>query len=462
MNRIFLFLFFSFSTIFLHSQEVSGSWIGNININGTSLRIVFNITNTGSAYESTMDSPDQGAHGIPTTSTEYSNGKLVITAKLLGLHYHGDFKNDSITGIFKQGGISLPLNLKRKSEEVLSRPQTPVEPLPYIKEIVTISSKDNSYAISGTLSIPKKEGVFPAVVLIAGSGPNDRDETIYGHKPFLVISDYLTRNGFAVLRYDKRGVNSSTGNFAEATIKDFAQDASLAVEYLKKREEVDIHRIGLLGHSEGGLIASLVAAENYDISFIILMAAPGVDGVEIVMDQNELSMLHQKFEFETIQKIQTINKRMLNSLTKWKGTDNDSIKLKQNLSNLWDSLPPYIKESIDKESYLNTQYNVMISPGYRSFLSTKPSFYLQKVKCPVLAINGKLDSQVAADKNLNSIKEALSKGGSSTSNIIVYPNLNHLFQESTTGLPNEYGKIEQTISPVVLSDITNWLKQITK
>ena len=459
MNRVLSIISLFLFTTCLYSQEISGSWTGNINIQGTNLRIVFNITNANTFYESTMDSPNQGAYGIPTTSTEYSEGKLYITAKALAIHYQGELKNDTIIGTFKQGTMSIPLNLTRSVETNLSRPQTPQEPFPYYSEQFALPSKESNHTITGTFTKPFGDGVFPAIVLIAGSGPNDRDETIFDHKPFLVISDHLSKNGFAVFRYDKRGVGGSTGNFKQATINDFAQDASLVVEFLKQRKDIDDTKIGLLGHSEGGLVASMVASNNKDISFVILMASPGIKGIEIVLDQNKFSMLQQRFEPDVIREVQIVNEEIFKSLINWNDSENEKIVLQQKLSDLWELFPTYIKANVEKDSYLNSQFNAMITPGYRSFLSSNPSLLIEDVDCPVLAINGKLDTQVAAEKNLNSISETLRNGGNKTFETKVYSNLNHLFQESATGLIDEYANIEQTISPEVLSDITTWLKK---
>ena len=462
MNKVVSVVFLFFLTTHLYPQDISGSWAGSLNIQGTKLRIVFNITKTDTLYVSTMDSPDQGAYDIPTTSTGYSKGKLDIIVKGLTLHYQGELKNDSIIGVFKQGAMSLPLNMSRGVKAGPLRPQTPNEPFPYKSELVALTSKDGNHIISGTLTKPLGSSIFPAIVLIAGSGPNDRDETLFGHKPFLVISDHLTKNGFAVLRYDKRGVGSSTGNYELATVNDFAQDAELAVEYLRKRKDIDNNKIGLLGHSEGGLVASMVASDNNDIGFVILMASPGIKGIDIVLDQNEFSMSHQNFEPEVILEMQKINKDMFTGLTEWKGTEIESTVLQQKLSDLWDLIPSHISANVEKDSFLRSQYNAMIRRGYRSFLSSNPALYLQVINCPVFAINGKLDSQVLAEKNLDAIKNALVKGGNTSFDTKVYDNLNHLFQESVTGFASEYAKIEQTISPEVLSDITDWLHKQEK
>ena len=465
MNKAVFYIFLFLLTGNLYSQEIIGSWTGSLKIQETSLRLVFNVSMKDSVLISTFDSPDQGAFGLPTTRTTYSESdkKLEIIASGLGIFYRGILENDSIVGTFNQGGIPFPLTLRKTIKEVVHKPQTPIEPLPYISEEVTIpDNSQNKVSLSGTLTLPDSTGIFPAIILIAGSGPNDRDETIFGHKPFYLLSDYLTRNGFAVLRYDKRGVGKSTGDYSKATISDFVTDASNALEYLKSRKEIDSSKIGMLGHSEGGIIAPMVASKSSDVKFMVLLAAPGTKGIEIVLDQNENSLKHQGIEPETINRLQLTNREIFESLLVWTGSENDRTALRDRLSYLWEQLPILIKLKLEKEPYLRAQFNAMITPGYRSFLSTDPKDYLSLVSCPVLAINGENDVQVPALKNLEAIKHHIQKGGNYKVETKSYPLLNHLFQESITGQPDEYGKIDQTISPQVLSDITNWVKNQTE
>lgn len=465
MNKAVFYIFLFLLTGNLYSQEIIGSWTGSLKIQETSLRLVFNVSMKDSVLISTFDSPDQGAFGLPTTRTTYSESdkKLEIIASGLGIFYRGILENDSIVGTFNQGGIPFPLTLRKTIKEVVHKPQTPIEPLPYISEEVTISdNSQNKVSLSGTLTLPDSTGIFPAIILIAGSGPNDRDETIFGHKPFYVISDYLTRNGFAVLRYDKRGVGKSTGDYSKATISDFVTDASNALEYLKSRKEIDSSKIGMLGHSEGGIIAPMVASKSSDVKFLVLLAAPGTKGIEIVLDQNENSLKHQGIEPETINRLQLTNREIFESLLVWSGSENDRTALRDRLSYLWEQLPILIKLKLEKEPYLRAQFNAMITPGYRSFLATDPKDYLSLVSCPVLAINGENDVQVPALKNLEAIKHHIQKGGNYKVETKSYPLLNHLFQESITGQPDEYAKIDQTISPQILSDITNWIKSKTE
>ncbi len=444
------------------AQNITGSWGGTLDIQGNKLRLVFNITKTDSAYVTKLDSPDQGAFGLPTTKTTFGDNRLEIVASGLGLSYSGTLEQDSINGTFSQGGMSFPLILKPVSMPELNRPQMPKEPLPYKTEEVMIANKKDDVYLSGTLTMPDSAALFPAVILIAGSGPNDRDETVFGHKPFLVLADYLTRNGFAVLRYDKRGVGKSSGDYRKATTEDFASDVQAAIEFLKQRNEIDKKRIGLIGHSEGGTIAPMVAAKNKNVDYIVLMAGMGVKASEILLDQNVILLRQEKVDSTTIENLKPVIADVLNYVSEWEGTEANKTVLRDKITQMWEKLPILLRLKVKKDVYIRNNYNVMITPWYRNFVKIDPSVYLEQVKCPVFALNGEKDSQVPAAKNLAAIESALKKGKNTHFEIKEYPNLNHLFQESETGYADEYGKIEQTISPRVLSDIVNWINAQTR
>ncbi len=460
MKKLLLALFVFTITISTFAQEITGSWSGTLDIMGSKLPLVFHISQTDSGYVTKMDSPAQGALGLPTTRTSFTDNKLEIVASGLGIFYQGTLRGDSVSGTFNQGGMSFPLVLNQSDKPVLNRPQEPKPPFPYKTEEVTFENKKDKISLAGTLTLPDSAGTFPAVILIAGSGPNDRDETVLGHKPFLVIADHLTRNGFAVLRYDKRGVGKSGGDFRLATVQDFAEDTKAAVAFLRSRKDIDHKNIGLLGHSEGGVVAPMFAADNKNIGFIVLMAAPGVPGIDIVMAQNEYSMRQQGMEPENIERLQKLNRENFESLLTWENTETNRTDLRERLSHLWEQLPILLKLKQKKEPFVRSQFNAMVLPGYRSFLKSNPEEYLQKVSVPVLAVNGEKDTQIFATENLDAIKRALDKGRNYRYKIKAYPNLNHLFQESETGNVDEYIQIEQTISPEVLSDIKQWMQRI--
>lgn len=444
------------------AQEIIGSWSGTLDIMGNKLPIVFNIEKPDTVYVTKMDSPAQNAFGLPTNRTSFANNKLEIIASGLGIFYQGTLDGDSISGTFNQGGMPFPLVLKQSDKPVFNRPQEPKPPFPYKTEDIFFENKTDKILLAGTFTVPDSAGTFPTVILTAGSGPNDRDETILGHKPFLVIADHLTRNGFAVLRYDKRGVGQSKGDFARATVQDFTADAESAINYLKTRKEVNKSAIGLIGHSEGGMVVPMVASKNRSVKFIVLLAAPGVKGTEIVLEQNRLGLAALNMEPENLDKSLKLINELLYDLTKWENTEVERTVLRDRLSQLWEQFPLLVKLKLKKDPYVRNQFNEMVKPGYRSFLKTNPADFLQKVKCAVLAINGEKDTQVSADVNLNAIKTALDMSKNYRYEIKKYPNLNHLFQESETGNLDEYGEIEQTISPEVLEDITVWLKKQVK
>ncbi|MFN8333596.1 MAG: alpha/beta fold hydrolase [Cyclobacteriaceae bacterium] len=448
MARIFLTLFSVIISSTSFSQNITGAWGGMLKVQGMQLRLVFNITKSGSTYTSTLDSPDQGAKGIPVSSTSFENSTLKIAVAAAGIQYEGTLAPDStITGTFKQAGQSFPLNLtKQKAEVKILRPQEPVKPYPYYEEDVAFENKTASITLAGTLTLPKKDGVFPTVILISGSGPQNRNEELMGHKPFLVLSDYLTRNGIAVLRFDDRGVGKSTGSFQTATSADFATDVTAAVEYLKTRKEVDKKKIGLIGHSEGGAIAPMVAANSKDIAFIVLMAGTGVSGDQLFLAQEKLVGRASGLDSVAL----SINERLSRQAYEIvKKTTNDEA-LKAELTAL-------LKRNNVSDDEISRSLGRTLNPWTLYFIRHDPAPVLTKVKCPVLALNGSNDLQVPKE-NLMAIKNALTKGGNKNVTTKELPGLNHLFQESKTGSPTEYGTIEQTISPAALTEIVSWLK----
>ena len=447
-----LFLFCTASTLF--GQDITGEWNGALNVQGAQLRLVFHIEQTENGFTSTMDSPDQGAIGIPTTETSFEHPNLEIKIANLNISYQGKFNEDNtIEGTFIQNAHRFPLNLSREKIEAkkVERPQEPKAPFPYTTEEVKFNNDSANITLAGTLTLPKQKGKFPAVILISGSGPQNRDEEVFGHKPFLVLADKLTRNGIAVLRYDDRGTAESTGDFTSATSADFATDVESALKYLKSRKEIHKKKIGLLGHSEGGLIAPLVANRNKDVDFIVLLAGPGVTGERILLAQQELIGKASGFSDEKLTSNAKINQGAFNM-----------IKNAESQEQLVADLTNYFKENGIPEGEIPTIVSQSTSPWMKHFLTYDPSVVLQQVNCPVLALNGANDLQVPAKENLEAIEQALKTGGNKCVTIQELPGLNHFFQESKTGLPSEYANIEQTISPKVLDKITKWIQLQTK
>ena len=465
MRTISILLITFLISITATAQDITGKWNGALKVQGTQLRLVFNVTKSENGLTSTMDSPDQGANGIPVTKTTFENSKIKFEVANARIEYDGELNGDEITGTFKQGGQVFPMNLSRKAieKEVVKRPQEPSKPYSYYSEDVTFQNPKANISLAGTLTLPEKEGVFPVVVLITGSGPQNRDEELVGHKPFLVISDYLTKNGIAVLRYDDRGVAESKGDFKTATTADFATDVESAITYLKTRKEINKKQIGLVGHSEGGLIAPMVASKSKDVSFIVLLAGTGIQGDKLLLLQQELIAKANGASESDIKKSVQANANLFKMVLQ----SNDNQKLKADLTNKINEIvkndnSSEIPKGMTKDQYIALQVDQITSPWMEYFMKYNPVPALEKVKCAVLAVNGEKDLQVPPKENLIAIKNALAKGGNKNVTTIEFPNLNHLFQECKTGSPNEYASIEQTFSPRALAEITQWIKSQTK
>jgi len=447
--------------------SIEGIWEGKLKVPGTELRIVFNISkNSDGALTSTMDSPDQGATGIPVEEVIFKDNTLRLGVKSAGGVFEGKVSEDFlvIEGEWRQSGQTFPLTVKRvdKAVEVL-RPQEPKRPYPYIEKKVAYENKDAEITLAGTLTLPSGDAPSPVVLLISGSGPQDRNETIYNHRPFLVLADYLTRQGIAVLRVDDRGARESTGIFSQATSEDFASDVLAGIEYLKTRKEINPKQIGLIGHSEGGLIAPVVAVKSADVAFIVLMAGPGLTGEEILYLQGALISRAMGVSEEDIAKNRQFNEKIFSVIKEEKDKKNTEERLHQMFMEDWEKMSEEEKSMIDDpEVFIKTQLQSLLSPWLKFFLTYDPKPTLSKVKCPVLAINGEKDLQVPPKENLSAIEEALVAGGNKNFTVKELPGLNHLFQTAQTGLPAEYVKIEETISPEALKIIGDWIFEQTK
>lgn len=448
----------------LFGQNITGQWNGILKVQGTQLRVVFNINKAENGFSSTMDSPDQGVKGIPVTSTSFENSTLKLVVSNLGVEYQGLLdKNNIFVGNFKQAGMSFPLNLSKETveKEKRIRPQEPKKPYSYYEEEVTFENANAGITLAGTLTLPSKEGNFAAVILITGSGAQNRDEEIMGHKPFLVLADFLAKNGIAVLRFDDRGTAASTGDFKTATSVDFASDVEAGVAYLRTRKEIDKKKIGLIGHSEGGIIAPMVASNSKDISFIVLLAGAGIQGDRLLLLQEDLIFKASGMSDSKLQIIKRINSLVFELVKKSNSVDQLTADLtnfmKQEVKNYPDK-----PGNISDDDFVKAQVNEVVNPWMINFIKYDPATALTKVKCPVLAINGEKDLQVPPKENLEAIKSALSKGGNTKVTTIEFPGLNHLFQECKTGLPTEYSTIEQTFSPIALNEILKWIQIQTK
>ena len=431
-------------------SDIDGAWLGTLDTGAIRLRVVFRIVNTDEGLKATLDSPDQGFKGMPTSGVKHDGTLLRIEANSIGGVFEGTISADknSIDGKWTQGGGTLPLvlkPLKSEAELEVKRPQNPVKPYPYHEEEVSYDNKVQDVTLAATLTIPQGKGPFPGVVLITGSGPQDRDETLLGHKPFLVLSDYLTRHGIAVLRADDRGTGKSTGVFSKATTADFATDTEAGVAYLKTRAEIDPHKIGLVGHSEGGVIAPMVAARNKDVAFIVMMAGTGVPGDQVIVAQGEAIDIANGKKPEDAAKSAATQREVVKLIE----TEKDQAVLEKEL-----------REKMageGTEAQIGMEIRQFTSVWFRYFLTYDPATALRKVTCPVLAINGSLDKQVLPDQNLPAIRKALQEAGNKHFEIDELPGLNHLLQTARTGSPAEYAQIEETMSPVALGKISSWI-----
>ncbi len=436
------------------TADMTGTWLGTLDAGTVKLRIAFHITANAIGYSATMDSLDQGAKGLPVATLTREGANLTMTMPALGAKYEGTVAAGaaSIRGTFQQGGARLPLTLERV-EDVASleppRPQEPKLPLQYRSEDVTYENNKAGITLAGTLTIPQGRGPFPAALLVTGSGPQDRNEEIMCHQPVLVLSDDRTRRGIVGLRVDDPGVGQSGGQFATATTADFATDAASGVAYLATRAEVDPHRIGVIGHSEGAIIAAMVAAGHPAVAFIVMMAGAGVPGETVLVEQGRMLARASGRSQGEADKAAANERTILRSVTEGKGP----ATVQKEIAQLSGAKVP--------EAQMAAQIKAMTSPWFRYFLAYDPASALKRVKCPVLALDGSKDLQVSPEQNLTAIRRALEEGGNRNVEPDEFPGLHHLFQTAPTGLPNEYGQIAETIAPSVLQRIASWiLKQV--
>jgi uncharacterized protein len=460
MKNLFITAAIFFFTMACYAQDIEGKWYGNLEVQGTTLPLVFNFTKNENGYSGSLESPKQSNQAMKLTLVVFEKNILTATLDMAKIEYKGTFNKDNIIeGTFTQGGREIPLLLSKKAaeEKIINHPQEPKAPFNYYTEEVVFKNTKANIELAGTLSLPAKEGKYPIVVLISGSGPQSRDEELLGHKPFLVIADFLTKNGIGVLRYDDRGVAKSKGVFIRATTNDFADDANAAVKYLSSRKESK--KIGIIGHSEGGVIAPIVAVQNKMVQFIILLAGTGVRGDELLTEQIALVSKAEGATDKDIAASKKINKGMFAIITKSETIYEAKINLTSFLKAEMKNIPEADKpKGISEKEFLEQQVVSMTTPWMFNFLKYDPSTNLKKVKCAVLALNGNKDLQVPSSMNLPAIQKAIMSNGNKKVTIVEYKNLNHLFQETTTGNPSEYATIEQTISPVVLDDMLAWIK----
>jgi len=429
-------------------SDISGIWEGKVQFPGFSYKIVF-LFSTDNNLQAEVLFPDQSDKKFAASSIEFSYPEISLKFNQLKSQFKGKFEGSYLIGTWEQAQRTMPIKMNRVNEiSSPVRPQTPQPPFPY--HVEEVSFTNNGVHICGTLTYPENVDNFPAVILIPGVGAHERDNTFFGHRPFFVIADFLTQNGIAVLRYDERGVGSSTGDRSRATTEDFAQDVSVGVNYLQSLPQTG--EIGLIGHSEGGTIASLVAAQSDKISFIIMMGSPGLKGVEYNLQFEESMSRMMGATEDEIEKKLNFQKKILAIILEEESKDSAAEKIDK----LYLELDPNIPENNRKSAIRR-----FLSPWFKYNIAYDPAEILQQIKCPVLALFGERDMQVPSEGNLEEMKNALSMSGNPDFEVKELPELNHYFQTAKSGRPDEYRSIEETISPIALEIINNWIKEQT-
>jgi pimeloyl-ACP methyl ester carboxylesterase len=450
-------------------NDIVGYWEGKIKMLTMNLDIQVKVEKAKKAFNGFMSIPSQKLkdYQLPVFTFKKNKVHFELPSQAGIANFDGELKSDSIKGKILQAGIQGTFYLVKGTEQkaiVLNEIKLD-EPLPYLEEEVAF--KSGRILLAGTLTIPKDENKYPAVILLTGNGPLNRDEDIFGFKIFQIIADYLTRKGFAVLRYDDRGVGGSTGNSMQSTTEDFADDAKSAIEFLKKQKNIDVKKIGFLGHSEGGIIAPMVASTSTDVAFIVLMSSAGVHGGDVLLEQQKLilqssgvtdSLIEQNLDLQRKINTALINDTDLNDLR----GDIQAFAEKD-----FETLSAEIKSSIqDKKAYINSTVQSQIlmfnNPWLRFYIRYDPAPTLQKVKIPVLMTFGELDLQVPAAQNKPKMEEALALGGNKNFKSIVFPKANHLYQEAKTGSPGEYNELKKEFVAGFLEAVGNWILEITK
>jgi uncharacterized protein len=450
------------------SPTIVGIWQGTLDAGPLKLRLALHIAaSTNGGYRSTLDSLDQNAFGIPVQQTTLSGNQLHLDMPGLQAQFDGTLSENSseIAGTFTQGA-AMPLTLKRVDKvEMPGRPQEPKPPYPY--DVVEAAYNSGATRLAGTLTLPRGHGPFPAALLISGSGPQDRDESIMGHKPFWILADSLTRRGIAVLRVDDRGVGQSAGNSTMLTLDDMAGDVLAGMAYLEGRKEIDPRRMGVIGHSEGGMVGPLAASRSADIAFVVMLAGPGVSfqqAVDAHQSQAEIIMRQSGASGEAIAWNNAIQSMIFRVLRQNRDANAAIREMRAELEKMKAALPENQRVALnppEAEAQIERQFAAVTSPEMRSILLYEPAEALRKIKVPVLALNGSRDVQVSARLNLPAIASALAEGGNNDFTIEELPGLNHLFQECKTCTVGEYWELTETFSPGALRVLGDWLRTHT-
>ena len=444
--------------------QVEGDWYAVLTAGPQQIPLHLTLEGSDHTWTGQLQSPTQLQSQMALSEVSLSADSLSFSIAPMSIVFRGARGATELSGTFEQSAFSTPLVFSREKPDgygVVPPPQTstrPQEPtaFPYTREEVAFPGGAQEVLLAGELTLPESAPPAAVIVLVTGSGPQDRNENLgppIDHRPFLVLSDYLTRQGYAVLRYDDRGVGKSTGDFAAATSGDFAEDAAAAVGYLRRRPEFKEIPLGILGHSEGGMIAPMVAMASTEVNFLILLAGPGVAIDSLMLDQRRRITGVTAPDEPVLRAAYAYTKAHL---------DEDSLAFADGLEAAIFAAIPRLSEAmqssiVDTTAFAAAYLQAVRSPWMRYFLAFRPAEYLEKVTVPVLAMNGLNDTQVAGTENLEAVGAALARAGNEDVTLVPLPGVNHLFQPSETGLPSEYSKIETTIDPDVLQRIVAWL-----
>ncbi|PRD51264.1 alpha/beta hydrolase family protein [Sphingobacterium gobiense] len=449
--KYYIFIIVLLQSCLGYGQKFVGSWQGELKVQGVALPLVFHLENT-SAWKGTMESPAQGDAKLPISAIHIQQDSISIAVAAIGLTYKGKMlTNEHIEGVVSQKSMTFPMRLSKTGQTLAKRrrPQLPEPPYNYDTLDVAFSSEYDNVKLAGTVTTPREGEKLPAVVLVSGSGPQDRDETIMGHKPFKVIADYLTRQGIVVLRYDERGIGASTGNYPKSTIGDFSRDVIAAIGFLQKQERVDPTRVGIIGHSEGALIAELIAGESSaDVGFIGLLGAPAIpiDSL-MVLQAYEIGKV-MGMSAEELRDAKEVNRRNFAAV---KSDLGDEHAYRQILENMSSPLP-------NLSNNQKNEIKMMVLPAYRYFMRIDPVPFIKRIDVPVFAAFGTKDVQVPFAPNLESLTDHLPRNEKNF--LKAYDGLNHLFQKAETGAVSEYIDIEETFNEQVLSDLAQWINNL--
>ena len=438
------------------APTLEGAWMGTLHLGGGALRVVVKIRRQGSGWAATLDSIDQHAQDIPIDTVAFDGAVLTLRSARLSASFEARLVGDALSGTFRQRGVEAPLVLARTAHPpaVKTRPQQPIPPLPYDEIQLVVEPAAGAHRLACTLTKPREPGRFAAVVLITGSGPQNRDEALAGHRPFLVLADALTRRGIAVLRCDDRGVALSTGDYAAATTFDFADDTLAEVAALRARPDIDPARLGVVGHSEGALIAPIAAARSTDVKFVVLLAPPAVPGDQTLYLQTAAIAKAQGATDAEIAGGAAVNREVFGVVAAAPDGDAAAKELRARYA----ALPKAAREALgQRPGGVDAMITQVTSPWFRTFLTLDPRVYLKKLAVPVLAVIGERDLQVLPGANLPDLRQALRDNRDVT--IRELPGLNHLFQTCKTGLPGEYATIDETMSPTVLTLVGDWIER---